>query len=164
MLAVFSTFQSTAAVGYGTWFALPRVGLHLPLIQCLLFGAPISPTDPIAVMGILKTAGAPKNLELVIVGESLFNDGMGVVIFTLLLGMLTSGSAPTVETGLGPLLREAGGGLLFEKVLGTITFWLLRNVDNYQVEVLLTLAAVTSGYALAAGGTSPGRSPWWWSG
>ena len=150
VLAVVSTILSTAAVGYGTWIALPWVGLHLPLIYCLLFGALISPTDPIAVMGILKTAGAPKNLELVIAGESLFNDGVGVVIFSLLLGMLASGSAPTLDAGLGLLLREAGGGLLFGLVLGTITFWLLRSVDNYQVEVLLTLAAVTGGYALAS--------------
>lgn len=150
VLAVLSTILSTAAVGYGTWIALSWVDLHLPLIYCLLFGALISPTDPIAVMGILKTAGAPKNLELVIAGESLFNDGVGVVIFSLLLGMLVSGSAPTLDAGLGLLLREAGGGLLFGLVLGAITFWLLRSVDNYQVEVLLTLAAVTGGYALAS--------------
>jgi CPA1 family monovalent cation:H+ antiporter len=100
-------------------------------------------------MGILKTAGAPKNLELVIAGESLFNDGVGVVIFSLLLGMLASGATPTVDQGLHLLLREAGGGLLFGLALGTVTFWLLRSVDNYQVEVMLTLAAVTGGYALA---------------
>lgn len=148
-LAVVSTLLSTLAVGYGTWLALPWVGLELPLIHCLLFGALISPTDPIAVMGILKTAGAPKNLELVIAGESLFNDGVGVVIFSLLLGMLASGAPPTVDQGLHLLLREAGGGLLFGMVLGMITFWLLRSVDSYEVEVMLTLAAVTGGYALA---------------
>jgi CPA1 family monovalent cation:H+ antiporter len=150
VLAVISTLLSTLAVGYGTWLALPWVGLELPLIYCLLFGALISPTDPIAVMGILKTAGAPKNLELVIAGESLFNDGVGVVIFSLLLGMLASGATPTVDQGLHLLLREAGGGLLFGLALGTATFWLLRSVDNYQVEVMLTLAAVTGGYALAS--------------
>lgn len=149
-LAVVSTVLSTATVGFGTWLALPWVGLHLPLIHCLLFGALISPTDPIAVMGILKTAGAPKNLELVIAGESLFNDGVGVVLFSLLLGMLASGSVPTAGAALGLLLHEAGGGLLFGLVLGYITFRLLRSVDNYQVEVLLTLAAVTGGYALAS--------------
>jgi CPA1 family monovalent cation:H+ antiporter len=148
-LAVVSTLLSTLAVGYGTWLALPWVGLELPLIYCLLFGALISPTDPIAVMGILKTASAPKNLELVIAGESLFNDGVGVVIFSLLLGMLASGATPTVDQGLHLLMREAGGGLLFGLALGTVTFWLLRSVDNYQVEVMLTLAAVTGGYALA---------------
>lgn len=149
-LAVVSTLLSTLAVGYGAWLTLPWVGLELPLIYCLLFGALISPTDPIAVMGILKTAGAPKTLELVIAGESLFNDGVGVVIFSLLLGMLVSGITPTVGQGFQLLLHEAGGGLLFGLVLGYGTFRLLKSVDNYQVEVMLTLAAVTGGYALAS--------------
>ena len=148
-LAVLGTLLSTVAVGYGVWVALPFVGLHLPLMYCLLFGALISPTDPIAVMGILKSAGAPKELELVIAGESLFNDGVGVVIFSLLLGMLLSGVAPTPGQGLELLLHEAGGGLLFGLVLGYASFLLLKSVDNYQVEVLLTLASVTGGYALA---------------
>ncbi|MBE0621134.1 MAG: sodium:proton antiporter [Burkholderiales bacterium] len=150
-MAVLGTLLSTVAVGYGMWFALPLVGLHMPLIHCLLFGALISPTDPIAVMGILKSAGAPKELELVIAGESLFNDGVGVVIFSLLLGMLVSGVTPTPGQGLEMLLHEAGGGLLFGLALGYVTFRLLKSVDNYQVEVLLTLAAVTGGYALASG-------------
>ena len=150
LLAVLSTLLSTLAVGFGTWFALSWVGLELPLVFCLLFGALISPTDPIAVMGILKTAGAPKKLELVIAGESLFNDGVGVVIFSLLLGMLASGATPSVGEGLLMLLHEAGGGLLFGLALGYLTFRLLKSVDSYQVEVLLTLAAVTGGYALAS--------------
>ena len=150
VLAVLGTLLSTLAVGYGMWIALPLVGLELPLLYCLLFGALISPTDPIAVMGILKSAGAPKNLELVIAGESLFNDGVGVVIFSLLLGMLAGGKAPTLGHGLELLLHEAGGGLLFGFALGYVTFRLLKSVDNYQVEVLLTLAAVTGGYAFAS--------------
>ncbi len=148
-LAVLSTLLSTLLVAAGVWFALPWVGLELPLLYCLLFGALISPTDPIAVMGIVKTAGAPKNLELVISGESLFNDGVGVVIFSLLLGVLVSGTTPTLEYGLLLLLQEAGGGIVFGLVLGYTTFLLLKSVDNYQVEVMLTLAAVTGGYALA---------------
>jgi len=148
-LAVVSTLLSTLLVGYAMWLALPLAGVHLPLIHCLLFGALISPTDPIAVMGILKASGAPKDLELVIAGESLFNDGVGVVMFTLLLGVLASGVTPTSAQGAELLLREAGGGLLFGLVLGYVTFRLLKSVDNYQLEVLLTLAAVMGGYALA---------------
>jgi len=149
-LAVFGTLLSTVVVAYGMWFVLPLLGLQLPFMYCLLFGALISPTDPIAVMGILKSAKAPKELELVIAGESLFNDGVGVVIFSLLLGMLVSGVTPTVGQGLELLLLEAGGGVLFGLVLGYVTFRLLKSVDSYQVEVLLTLAAVTGGYALAS--------------
>ncbi len=149
-LAVFGTLLSTVVVAGGMWLALPLVGLPLPFMYCLLFGALISPTDPISVMGILKSAKAPKELELVIAGESLFNDGVGVVIFSLLLGMLVSGVTPTLGQGLELLMHEVGGGLLFGLVLGYVTFRLLRSVDSYQVEVLLTLAAVTGGYALAS--------------
>ncbi len=149
-LAIVSTVLSTLVVGFGTWYVLPFTGVQLPLIYCLLFGALISPTDPIAVMGILKTAGAPKDLELVIAGESLFNDGVGVVLFSLLLGALVSGVTPTWGVGLELLAHEAGGGVVFGLVLGYGTVRLLKSVDNYQVEVLLTLAAVMGGYALAS--------------
>ena len=162
-LAVFSTLLSTLVVGYGMWFVLPLAGLHLPLMYCLLFGALISPTDPIAVMGLMKFAGAPKKLEVLIAGESLFNDGVAVVIFSLMLAMLQSGVTPQPGHGLELLvqeaggglllfellLREAGGGLLFGAMLGYVTFFLLRSVDSHQVAVLLTLAAVVGGYALA---------------
>lgn len=149
-LALIGTVVSTVLVGFGISLALDLVGLHLPLMYCLLFGALISPTDPIAVMGILKSAGAPRELELVISGESLFNDGVGVVIFSLLLGMVTSGVTPTPGHVFESLLHEAGGGVLFGLVLGYVTFRLLKSIDNYQVEVLLSLAAVTGGYALAS--------------
>lgn len=148
-LALLGTVLSTLAVGYGVWFSLPLAGLQLPLVYCLLFGALISPTDPIAVIGILKSAGAPDNLELVIAGESLFNDGVGVVVFSLLLGVLASGTTPTLAHAASLLLREAGGGVAFGLALGAVTFLLLRSIDNYQIEVLLTLAAVTGGYAVA---------------
>ena len=149
-LALLGTLVSTLLVGYGLSLALPWVGLDLPLMYCLLFGALISPTDPIAVMSILKSAGAPKDLELVITGESLFNDGVGIVIFAILLSMLTSGVTPTTGSALALLGREAGGGVVFGLVLGYVTYRLLKSVDEYQVEVLLTLAAVTGGYALAS--------------
>lgn len=150
VLAVGSTVVSTVLVGMAAWLVFPRLGVELPLIYCLLFGALISPTDPIAVMGVLKTAGAPEDLELVITGESLFNDGVGVVVFSLLLGVAVSGVVPTAGDSVLLLLREAGGGLLFGAVLGYLTFRLLKSVDSYQVEVMLTLAVVTGGYALAS--------------
>ncbi|MGD8476206.1 MAG: sodium:proton antiporter [Burkholderiales bacterium] len=149
-LAGIATTLSSFAVGFGMWLALPVADLQLPLMYCLLFGALISPTDPIAVMGILKSARAPKELELLISSEALFNDGVAVVIFSLLLGMLTSGVAPSPGQTFALLANETGGGLLFGMCLGYLTFHLLKTVDNYQVEVLLTLAAVTGGYALAS--------------
>ena len=149
-LAIIGTTLSTVLIGSAMWLLLPLGGMPLPLAYCLLFGALISPTDPVAVMGILKSAGAPKNLELVIAGESLFNDGVGVVIFSLLLGMLASGATPTVGGASELLLREAGGGIAFGLALGYVTYRLLKSVDHYQVEVMLTLAAVLGGYALAA--------------
>ena len=149
-LAVIGTLMSTAVVGAVLFWTLPWVGLSVPLLYCLVFGALISPTDPIAVMGILKSAGAPKNLEMVIAGESLFNDGIGVVLFSLLLGVLASGDASTLQQGGLLLLHEAGGGLLFGAALGYGSFRLLRSIDHYQVEVMITLAAVMGGYALAA--------------
>ncbi|WP_126535725.1 cation:proton antiporter [Aerosticca soli] len=149
LLAVVATCTSTALVGLAMWVLLPMLGLPVRLIDCLLFGALISPTDPISVMGILKSIGAPKSLELVIAGESLFNDGVGVVLFSLLLGAATSGAAPTPGEAGWLLLQEAGGGLVFGAVLGWATFALIKSIDQYQVEVLLTLAAVMGGYALA---------------
>lgn len=149
LLAVVGTCLSTAMVGFALWWILPWLGLSLPLAHCLVFGALISPTDPISVMGILKSIGAPKSLELVIAGESLFNDGVGVVLFALLVGIAASGNVPTAGQAGWLLAQEAGGGLLFGALLGWGTFALLKSIDQYQVEVLLTLAAVMGGYALA---------------
>ncbi|SDL96842.1 sodium/proton antiporter, CPA1 family [Oryzisolibacter propanilivorax] len=149
-LAIGGTLVSTLVVGAAMWLALPLVGLPLPLLHCLVFGALISPTDPIAVMGILKSAGAPQELELVIAGESLFNDGVGVVLFALLVGVLATGEVPDAAQAGMLLLREAGGGLAFGLILGYIAFRLLKSIDHYQVEVLLTLATVMGGYALAS--------------
>ena len=150
LLAFAGTAVSTAVVGLGVWWLLGFAGLPLPLAHCLLFGALVSPTDPIAVLGILKSAGAPRNLEVVIAGESLFNDGVGVVLFTLLLGMHASGALPTFGEGTLLLLREAGGGLLGGWLLGTATRALLRRLEHPSVAVMITLAAVVGGYALAA--------------
>lgn len=140
---------STFLVGIAMYYLLGLLGLPLPFIACLTFGALISPTDPIAVLGLLKQANAPKSLETKIAGESLFNDGIGVVIFLVLLELFTG--EHHFEWGhVGKLLAlEAVGGLILGLILGWITYHLLKSIDNYQVEILLTLALVTGGYALA---------------
>jgi len=125
------------------------IGIELPLIYCLLFGSLISPTDPVAVMSILKSAGAPKDLEVKIAGESLFNDGIAVVVFLALLG-IASGDAGADAAGIAKLFAlEAGGGIALGLACGALVYWMLSDVDSYQVEVLLTLALVMGGYTLA---------------
>ena len=150
MLALVGTVSSTVLVGGLLWYGLSFTSVALPLPYCLLFGALISPTDPIAVMGILKSAGAPKDVELVIAGESLFNDGVGVVLFSLLLTMATSGTVPTFSEGAILLLHEAGGGIVLGFAIGYVTYLMLKSINSYQEEVLITLAAVVGGYALAS--------------
>lgn len=148
ILASLGVLISTFIIGGLTWWLLGVLGLHIALIYCLLFGALISPTDPIAVLGILKTAGAPKTLETKIAGESLFNDGVGVVIFLALLGVATSGEVQLEEVA-ELFVVEALGGVVFGLLIGWIAYHMLSKVDNYQVEILITLALVMGGYSLA---------------
>ena len=150
ILACVGTLVSALLIAAALYMMLPLFGFELSFLWCLLFGALISPTDPIAVMGILASAGAPKSIETVIAGESLFNDGIGVVIFVLLLGILSSGDIPTANYVAHTLAVEAGGGIVFGLVLGTILYYMLKSIDSYQEEVLLTLAGVIGGYALAS--------------
>ncbi len=149
MLASVSVLISTVLVGGVTWLLFALLGLDIPLIYCLLFGALISPTDPIAVLGILKSAGAPRSLELKITGESLFNDGVGVVLFMILFEVAIGGEHVTLGGALQLFGKEAVGGLLFGLASGGIAYLMLRKVDNHQVEVLITLAVASGAYALA---------------
>lgn len=148
-LATGGVLLSTAIVGYVSWLLFSWLGFGVPLTYCFLFGALISPTDPIAVGAILKKAGVPRSLETKISGESLFNDGFGVVLFALLLGLTTGGHEVTVVGALELFATEALGGLAYGLALGWVSYRLLKSVDNYQVEILITLAVVTGGYALA---------------
>ncbi|MBI1197202.1 MAG: sodium:proton antiporter [Phenylobacterium sp.] len=125
------------------------VGAEAPFIWCLVFGALISPTDPVAVLGILKGAKVPPTLEATVGGESLFNDGVGVVIFTILLAAATSGEPLTLGHAAELFLVEAGGGAALGLAVGYIAFRAMRSIDNYNVEVLLSLAVVMGGYGLA---------------
>jgi len=148
-LATFGVITSTILIGFISWFVLNLFNIEAPLVYCFLFGALISPTDPIAVLSTLKTAGVPKTLEIKIAGESLFNDGVGVVIFLVLFGIATNPAEATLSHGLVLFVQEAVGGALFGLAIGALAYWMLKSVDNYQVEVLITLALVTGGYALA---------------
>ncbi len=152
ILATLGVLTSTFIVG-GLAFGLTRLlGLELPFIYALLFGALISPTDPIAVLSILRRVGVPKDIETLITGESLFNDGVGVVVFSVILSLVGAGHGGGEAGFEGVALlfaTEALGGVAYGFVIGLIAYYLLKNVDNYSVEVLITLALVTGGYALA---------------
>ncbi|MBA4853804.1 sodium:proton antiporter [Emticicia sp. BO119] len=128
------------------WLELP-----VSFIHCLVFGALISPTDPIAVLGILTKANVSKRIESTIVGESLFNDGVGVVIFIALLETLKLGNSHIDYGHFATLFaQEAIGGVFFGLVLGYLLYWLLKSIDNYETEVLMTIAFVMGGYSLCA--------------
>jgi CPA1 family monovalent cation:H+ antiporter len=148
-LATAGVVLSTVIVGILSWLGLNFLGMNISLIYCLLFGALISPTDPIAVLGILKQVDTPKSLEVKIVGESLFNDGVGVVIFLILLESITSGRGLEGARVLELFVQEAIGGGVLGLGAGILAYWMLKQVDNYQVEILITLGLVTGGYALA---------------
>lgn len=149
LLATAGVIASTFIVGGLTWFVLDLFGIQASFIYCLLFGALISPTDPVAVIGILKTAGVPKSLETKIAGESLFNDGIGVVVFMIILELATGGGEVTLGSVALLFVEEAVGGVLLGLVIGVIAYQMLKRVNNYQVEVIITLALVMGGYALA---------------
>jgi CPA1 family monovalent cation:H+ antiporter len=150
LFSVLGVLISTFIIASLLYVLVLLTGNELGFIYCLLFGALISPTDPIAVVGILTKAGVPKKVEVNIVGESLFNDGIGVVIFIIILQIIQRG-INTVSFGNILLLfaEEALGGLAFGFVLGYITYRLLRTINDYQTEVMITLAIVMGGYYLA---------------
>jgi CPA1 family monovalent cation:H+ antiporter len=148
-LSTVGVILSTLLVGTAFYFLTSLLGLGMTYPYALLFGALISPTDPIAVLGILRGARAPRTLEAKIIGESLFNDGMGVVVFSLILGFAADGQEITLAEPVKLFVAEALGGLVFGFALGYIAYRLLRSVDNYTVEILLTLSMVAGGYTLA---------------
>ncbi|MEA3413693.1 MAG: sodium:proton antiporter [Pseudomonadota bacterium] len=149
ILASVGVIVSTVLIGVAASAVFGWLGIDMPFIYCLLLGAVISPTDPIAVLGILKTAGAPKSLEIKITGESLFNDGFAVVVFIVLAG-LAAGEAHVNAGEIAWLfVEEALGGALFGLALGGVAYYLLKQSDDYQLEVLITLATVMGGYSLA---------------
>ncbi|HEY4289828.1 MAG TPA: sodium:proton antiporter [Puia sp.] len=148
-LATFATIFSTFLIGGITFYVFQLFGRPIPFIHCLLFGALISPTDPIAVLSILREAKIPASLELKISGESLFNDGVAVVIFISILQVASPGSDISALSVGKLFLLEAFGGVAFGAVLGYVGYWALRSINDYKVEVMITLAIVMGGYYLA---------------
>lgn len=141
---------STFLVGTAMYYILPLMGLQVSLIYCLLFGALISPTDPIAVLSILKKAGAPKKLETKIVGESLFNDGVGVVVFLTVFKIAQLGGTGVEVIDIVQLFsKEVFGGIFLGLLLGWVTYKLMKSIDDYDIEVIITLAAVMGGTLIA---------------
>ncbi|BDV42986.1 Na(+)/H(+) antiporter NhaP [Geotalea uraniireducens] len=149
LLSTVGVIASTFIVGGLSWYVLGLLGKPLPFIFCLLFGALISPTDPVAVLGIIKTAGVPKSLETKIAGESLFNDGIGVVAFMIILELARRELNVTVGAVAGLFVREAVGGTLVGLAAGFLAYLMLKRIDNYQVEIIITLALAMGAYNLA---------------
>jgi CPA1 family monovalent cation:H+ antiporter len=147
-LAFIGTIFSTIVAAFIIFYVSMYFGQPIHFVYALLFGALISPTDPIAVMALLKKAGISKSIESKVVGESLFNDGVAVVLFVTLLELLSHGNINLAKAGL-LFIKEACGGIFLGAILGYMTYNMLKKVDNYQVEIMLTLALVMGGYELA---------------
>ncbi|MFN8354627.1 MAG: sodium:proton antiporter [Spirosomataceae bacterium] len=146
---ILGVLMATFLIGYGFHYLLQWMGFTVPLVICFLFGALISPTDPIAVLGILKEAKMPVSEEVVISGESLFNDGMGVVLFLTILQIATGTEPVTVGDVSLLLLKEVAGGIFLGVLLGYLGSKLMGTINHYQTEVMITLAIVMGGYSVA---------------
>ena len=148
VLSTIGVIVSTALIG-GCFYAVSRaLGLAVPLIWSLVFGALISPTDPVAVLSVLKRTHCPPMLQATVAGESLFNDGVGVVVFSILLAAALGGDQVGATGAAFEFLREAGGGVLLGLAVGWLGFAAMRSIDDYNVELMITLAIVMGGYAL----------------
>jgi Na+:H+ antiporter len=149
MLSTVGVAISTVIVGFGFWGLAYLLGLQISLQWSLVFGALISPTDPVAVLSMLKSARVPQLLETEMAGEALFNDGVGVVLFSILLAVAANGDHLSISSAFSLFLLEAVGGGLIGLAAGTVAFYAMRAIDDYVVEVIITLALVTAAYALA---------------
>jgi CPA1 family monovalent cation:H+ antiporter len=149
VMATFGVLISTFIVAYGFLLVTGFVGIEVPFLWCLVFGALISPTDPVAVMGILKRAKVPPTLEAKVAGESLFNDGVGVVVFSILLAAAMGREEFSLVNAGELFLLEAVGGALFGFVIGWVAYRAMKSIDEHNLEVLITLALVMGGYSLA---------------
>ncbi len=148
LLSTIGVLISTILVGLAMWGVGMLLGLPIAPIWYFVFGALISPTDPVSVLGVLKEENVPLSLQSAVAGESLFNDGVGIVVFTILLGAAVSGAEFSVSEGARLFAIEAGGGVLVGLIFGWVGYKALASMDEYALEVLITLAIVMGGYAL----------------
>ena len=149
VLSTIGVLLSTLIVGAGFYLLTAAIGLAVPPIWCFLFGALISPTDPVAVMGVLKRAAVPPTLQATVAGESLFNDGVGVVVFTIILAAAAGTEPFSIGIAAQSFFVEAGGGVLLGLIVGWIGFRAMRSIDDYVIELMISLAIVMGGYSLA---------------
>lgn len=149
--ATLGVLISTFIIGLLTHVVIGWFGYDVNLISCFLFGALISPTDPIAVIGILSQYKIPQKLKTEIIGESLFNDGVGVVVFTVIFSLITGGNQAFTFVNITKIFAvEVLGGLAIGLIIGYIGYWFMKNIDHYQTEIMITLAVVTGGYSIAS--------------
>ncbi|MBI1359261.1 MAG: sodium:proton antiporter [Alphaproteobacteria bacterium] len=149
VLSTLGVIASTVIVGYGLYMVTQLAGVELPLAWCFVFGALISPTDPVAVMGAMKSASTPRGLQATISGESLFNDGVGVVVFSIILAVAAGGGEFSAPHATLLFFEEAAGGALLGLAFGWVGYLAMKAIDDYPVELLITLALVMGGYSLA---------------
>ncbi|CAM3724679.1 cation:proton antiporter [Vibrio aerogenes] len=149
ILALGATLVSTFFIGFVLYGICLVIGINLDLIYCLLFGALISPTDPIAVLAIVKKLNAPRRISTQIEGESLFNDGFGLVIFVTLFSIAFGSTTPTVGSVTLLFIQEAIGGVIYGFALGVLFHYLISSTNDHSMELLLTIGVPTAGYAFA---------------
>jgi CPA1 family monovalent cation:H+ antiporter len=152
LIAILSTLGvvvSTAVVAAGFRVLTRLFGIDVPFVWCLVFGALISPTDPVAVIALMQKSAAPKLLKTTVAAESLFNDGVGVVVFAILLAAASSGRLVGPLEGLEMFALEALGGVALGLAIGVVGYWMMRSIEDYVTEALITVAMVMGGYAVA---------------
>ena len=150
LLSTFCVLISTFLIGGAFYWLVAALGLPVPFVWCLVFGALISPTDPIAVMDVLRRTSVDPTLQATVAGESLFNDGIGVVVFTIILAVATGSEAFSVTNAASLFFVEAGGGVLLGLGVGWIGYRGMCSIDDYKIEVMISLAVVMGGYAIAS--------------
>jgi CPA1 family monovalent cation:H+ antiporter len=140
-LATLGVLVSTVAMAGGMFLIFQATGVNVPMSYCLVFGALISPTDPVTVLDVLGKLPVPKRLQSIIAGESLFNDGIGIVLFTIFLRQATNGETLSIEGAALDFAREAVGGVVLGAITGGTALLAMRGIDEHNIELIISLVA-----------------------